>query len=92
LGKGVRPNLSVIIAGFREGDGGLFSSLAFWRVLQNRKNLHRKDAKDAKKRKKKEEKTILLQKNSILSFAFVFLCVLRIFAVQISLILPKSTN
>jgi serine/threonine protein kinase len=51
--------------------------------LQNRKNLHREDAKDAKKRRRKrEEKPIFLRKNSILPLAFVFLCVLRVFAVQ----------
>jgi hypothetical protein len=50
--------------------------------LQDQKTLHRKDAKNAKKKKKD-----FIAKNSILPLAFVFLCVLRVFAVQVFSIL-----
>jgi hypothetical protein len=55
------------------------------------KKLHRKDAKDAKKRKIKEKKDFIV-KNNILPLAFVFLCVLRVFAVQGFLILQHSPS
>jgi hypothetical protein len=57
----------------------------FPRLLEKRykmdQNLHRKDAKDAKKKRKK--KADFIAKNGIIPLAFVFLCVLRVFAVQI---------
>jgi hypothetical protein len=68
--------------------GRVLYSFAIWSVLQDGKTLHRKDAKSAKKRKREKErkkegrKASFIAKNRILSLAFVFLCVLRVFAVQ----------
>jgi hypothetical protein len=61
-------------------------SLAKGRVLQNRKPLHRKDAKNAKKDKNKKEDAVFAIKSAFL-LPFSLLCVLCVFAVQIFLIL-----
>jgi hypothetical protein len=58
-------------------------------MLQDRKPCTVKTRR-TQRRRKERRKADFIAKNSILPLAFVFLCVLRVFAVQISLILQRS--
>jgi hypothetical protein len=56
-------------------------------VLQNRKAC---TAKTRRTQRRKENKADFIAKNSIIPLAFVFLCVLRVFAVQAFSIRQRS--